>query len=113
MEREGEKRGEREGGREVGKRNGGAGFSGGRENVGQHSQSPVTCSSQLESGLQSKPSYVTGYRSVRVTVGWRLLAGVTAWKADMSEYPRRCLLTGLNKSNEYDNLGGNSTASQY
>lgn len=35
-----------------------------------HSQSPVTCSSQLESALRSKPeSYVTGYWSVRVHVG--------------------------------------------
>lgn len=38
------------------------GICGGRENVGQHSQSPFTCSSQLESRLQSKPEcYVRGY----------------------------------------------------
>lgn len=52
--------------REVGR----GGSRGGRENVGQHSQSLVTCSSQLESGLQSKPEcYVRGYWSVGVYVG--------------------------------------------
>lgn len=65
---------------------GGGGWAVGRENVGQHSQSPVTCSSQLESRLQSKPEcYVRAYWSVRVHVGkrsaswgWGSIAGRSA-----------------------------------
>lgn len=69
------------------RRTAGGGISGGRENVGQHSQSPVTCSSQLESRLQSRPEcYIRGYWSVRVHVGkWSSSWG---WSSSLAGLPK-------------------------